>query len=71
METARLKDTKKTTAKIMVEGQGTTSKRQVGKWWEGLSTNLRRRIMIMTKGPKNVIVQIWKQRRLEIVELGR
>jgi hypothetical protein len=31
-----------------------TTNREVRKWWEELSTNLRRRMM-MTKGPKNVV----------------
>jgi hypothetical protein len=68
-ETAKLKETGTTTTKIMVERKGMTTKREVGKWWEGLSTNLRRRMMMM-KGPQNVI-QIGKKSRLEITELGR
>ena len=34
---------------------GETSKRQVEKWWEGLSMNLRRMMMMTTKGTKNVV----------------
>jgi hypothetical protein len=59
METAKLKKTGMTTTTIMVERKGMTAKREVGKWWEELLTNLRRRMM-MTKGPKNV-VQIGKK----------
>jgi hypothetical protein len=56
METARLKKTKTSTAKIMMEREGTTSKRYyVGKWWEGLLTNLRRKTMMTTNGPKNIV----------------
>jgi hypothetical protein len=53
----------------MVERKRMTTKREVGKWWEELSTNLRRRMMT-TKGPKN-IVQIGKKSRVEITESGR
>jgi hypothetical protein len=68
-ERAKLKKTGTTTTMIMVERKGMTTKREVGKWWEELSTNLRRRMM-MTKDPKNV-VQIGKKIRVEITELGR
>ncbi len=60
MDTAKLKKTRTTTTTIMVERKGMTTKREVGKWWEELSTNLRRRMMT-TKGPKNV-VQIGKKK---------
>ena len=39
----------KTMMKMMAERKGTTLKRQVGKWWKGLSTTLRRMMMMMTK----------------------
>ncbi len=54
METAKLKETGTTTTTIMVERKGMMTKRELGKWWEGLLTNLRRRMMMM-KGPKNVM----------------
>jgi hypothetical protein len=69
METAKLKKTGTTTTMIMVERKGMTTKREVGKWWEELLTNLWRRMMTM-KGPQN-IVQIGKKSRVEIMELGR
>ena len=68
-ETTKLKKTGMTTTTIMVERKWMTTKREVGKWWEELSTNLRRRMMTM-KGPQNVI-QIRKKSRVEITELGR
>ncbi len=54
IETAKLKKTGTTTATIMAERKEMTTKREVGKWWEEILTNLRRRMM-MTKGPKNVV----------------
>jgi hypothetical protein len=70
MESARWKDKKTTTTKMIVECQRTTSKKEVGKWWKGLLTNLRRRMITMTKGTKNV-VPIGKKSREYISELGK
>ena len=44
-EMAKLKKTGTTTTTIMVKRKGMTTKREVGKWWEELLTNLRRRMM--------------------------
>jgi hypothetical protein len=54
METAKLKKTGTTKTTIMVERKGMTTKREVGKWWGKLSTNLKRRMMT-AKGPNNLV----------------
>jgi hypothetical protein len=69
-ESARRKAKKTTTTKMIVECQGTTSKREVGKWWKGLLTNLRRRMITTTKGTKNV-VPIGKKSREYTSALGK
>ena len=54
IEMANLKKMGMTTTTITLERKGMTTKREVGKWLEELSTNLRRRMMT-AKGPQNVV----------------